>query len=220
MNFFSFLKASDKGSKYFLVAPEGLAIVVLQTHCLPNDKRLLMIFTSFFICLSFLVFCIKLWDSFFLFVFLEFLLFLCMVFLFSFHHFGFELCHCLCLVLWELPTTIELSYNFEPLLWVVVALNAIASISSPSSFTFSPFLLLWVQFVVVILCFPLFTCASFGALKLWTLTSNLFLGGFFLIYFFQFLLYILSFLLLYILCCLSFIVLFMFFKSFFFFLCD
>ncbi len=157
----------------------------------------LMIFTSFFICLSFLLFCIKLWDSFFLFVFLDFLLFLSMVFLFSFsfHHFGFELCHCLCLVLWELPTTIELSYNFEPLLWVVVTLNAISSISSPSSFTFSPFLLLWVQFVVVILCFPLFTCASFGALKLWTLTSNLFLGGFLFIYIFHFFLFI------YLFCC-------------------
>jgi hypothetical protein len=118
-------------------------------------------------------------------------------FLFSFPSL-FKLCHCLCLVLWELLTTIELSYNFEPLLLVVVfTLNAIASISSPSSFTFSPFLLLWVQFVVVILCFPLFTCASFGALKLWTLTSNLFLGVFILFYFSIFVIYFIFFVVVY-----------------------
>jgi hypothetical protein len=119
-----------------------------------------------------------------LFVFLKFLLFLCMVFVFfSFHHFGFKLCHCLCLVLWELPTTIELSYNFESLLWVVVALNAIASISSPSSLLLVHFNYFEFNFVVVILCFPLFTSASFGALKLWTLILNFFLGVFFILFF-------------------------------------
>lgn len=181
MNFFSFLKASDKVSKYFLVAPEGLAIVVLQTHCLPNDKRLLMIFTSFFICLSFLVFCIKLWDSFFLFVFLEFLLFLCMVFLFFFFlsitlvsSFVIACAWCFESCLPPLNWAITLSHCFELLLLWMQLLQYQAH--PPSLLVHFYY---WVQFVVVILCFPLFTCASFGALKLWTLTSNLFLGGFF-----------------------------------------